>query len=76
MAFAYSTKQPCAYKHRCREMMKPITIYLCFPAHDRYMILIKTKQRDFNKTPGGAAVFPRAAQCLNNSEFTLGTSDY
>lgn len=67
MAFAYATKQLCAYKHRCIEMMKSRTIYLCFPAHDCSIILVKTKQKNFNRTPEGAAVFPTATQSLNNS---------
>lgn len=56
--------------------MKSRIIYLSFPTHYRYMILMETKQGNFNMTPGGAAVFLNTTQGLNNSEFTLNTSQY
>lgn len=40
------------------------------------MILMETKRGNFKEMPGGAAVFPSAAESLNNSEFTLNTSWY
>lgn len=55
--------------------MKSRIIYLSFPTHYCYMILMETKQGKFHMTPGGAAVF-LTTQGLNNSEFTLNTSQY
>lgn len=68
------THQPHAYKHSCIQIMKPRTIYLFFPTHYCYMILMETKQGGLNMTPGGAAVFLNTTQGLTHSAFTLNAS--